>query len=117
MKIRRKKSGKSETKSSSGKNGTGFITFVRTHLPLLIVGTIVILLLFFNEETSLSLNMKYDNEIRELKAKIKSNTDSAEYYRAKREDILNGTQDLEAIAREQYHMQLPTEDVYVIRDK
>ncbi len=98
-------------------NRHGFVAFVRSHLPLLIVGTVVILLLFFNEETSLSLNMKYDNEIRDLKSEIKSNIDSAEYYRAKREAILSGTQDLEAIAREQYHMQRPTEDVYVIRNK
>lgn len=90
---------------------------MRTHLPLLLIGSVVILLLFFNEETSVSLNSKYDAEIRELNAEIRSNHDSAKYYRAKRNAILSGTHDLETIAREQYHMQRPTEDVYIIREK
>lgn len=90
---------------------------MRAHLPLLLIGSVVILLLFFNEETSVSLNSKYDAEIRNLNAEIRSNRDSAEYYRAKRNAILSGTHDLETIAREQYHMQRPTEDVYIIREK
>ena len=85
-----------------------------SHLPLIIIGSVVVLLLFFNEDTSIARNMEYENRIRELKAEIKLNRDSAAIYRAKREAILYGREDLEHLAREQYNMQRPTEDVYIL---
>ena len=87
----------------------------RSSLPLLIVGILAVLLLFFNDETSMRLNMAYDHQIRELRKEIKTANDSAEYYRSKREALLHGTEDLEEVAREQYRMQRPTEDVYIIK--
>lgn len=87
-----------------------------SHLPLFLIGTVVVLLLFFNEETSISLNMEYQKEIARLNREIKENLDSAAYYRARREAILHGEADLEHLAREQYNMQKPTEDVFVIRE-
>lgn len=89
----------------------------RAHLPLIAVGAVVILFLFFNEETSLSLNMKYENQIKELKSQIKLSNDSAAYYRQKRRNLLSGTEDLERIAREQYNMQRAQEDVYIVNDR
>jgi hypothetical protein len=86
----------------------------KSHLPLLVIGSIVILLLFFNDETSLSLNLKYEREIRELTEQIKLCCDSAQYYKEKRMAIESGDDDLEHIAREQYHMQRPTEDVFIV---
>jgi hypothetical protein len=86
----------------------------KSHLPLLVIGSIVILLLFFNDETSLSLNLKYEREIRELTEQIKLCRDSAQYYKEKRMAIESGDDDLEHIAREQYHMQRPTEDVFIV---
>jgi hypothetical protein len=80
----------------------------------LVIGSIVILLLFFNDETSLSLNLKYEREIRELTEQIKLCCDSAQYYKEKRMAIESGDDDLEHIAREQYHMQRPTEDVFIV---
>lgn len=93
------------------------IASCRSHLPLVVVGAAVILMLFFNEETSLSLNMKYEHEIERLKANIEANDDSASYYNRKRMRLLSDTEDLEAVAREQYNMQRPTEDVYIIKEK
>lgn len=89
----------------------------RSHLPLVVVGAAIILMLFFNEETSLSLNMKYEREIEHLKAAIEANDDSAAYYNRKRMRLLSDSEDLEAVAREQYNMQRPTEDVYIIKEK
>ena len=86
----------------------------RAHLPLTAVGGVVILFLFFNEETSLSLNMEYESQIKELKREIKECRDSAVYYRQKRENLLSGTEDLERVAREQYNMQRLQEDVYIV---
>lgn len=87
----------------------------KSGFPVLIVGAIVVVMLLFNDETSVSLNMKYQNDIVELKKQIKLNYDSAAYYKEKKESILNGGADLEKIAREQYHMQKPTEDIFIIK--
>lgn len=73
------------------------------------------LVLFLNDDTSISLNMKYDKEIYSLRQQIKECQDSAEYYRSRKEALLNGTRDLEHIAREQFHMQRPTEDVFILK--
>ena len=86
----------------------------RSHLPVIIIGSIVVLLLFFNEETSVRLNMEYEKEISHLRQEIQENLDSAAYYRQRREALEYGTEDLEHLAREQYHMQRPGEDVFLL---
>ena len=75
----------------------------------------MIAVLFFDEDTSISLNMAYDRQIYRLKEEIKQNRDSAAYYRSQREALVTGTHDLEHLAREQYHMQRPTEDVFILK--
>lgn len=87
----------------------------RSHLPLVIIGSIVVMLLFFNDETSLALNMEYEKEINRLTLEIKECRDSAAFYRQQRESLLHDNEDLEHIARERFHMQKPTEDVYILK--
>lgn len=87
----------------------------KSHIPLVLIGSLVVLLLFFNDETSLALNMKYEKEINRLTLEIKECKDSAAYYRAQRESIIHDTEDLEHLARERFHMQRPTEDVYILK--
>lgn len=87
----------------------------RSHLPMLIIAGVIVMLLLFNEDTSVELNVKYQKEINELRREIKSNLDSAEYYRTRRMAIERGESDLEHIAREQYHMQRLTEDVFLLK--
>lgn len=84
-------------------------------MPLIIIGTLVVVLLFFNEETSLALNMKYEKEINRLSEEIRECRDSAVYYRKQREAIIHDSEDLEHLARERFHMQKPTEDVYILK--
>lgn len=86
----------------------------RSHLPVIILGTLIVLLLFFNEDTSVKLNVEYQNRINELQREIRLNKDSAAYYRERRHAIESGSADLEVVAREQFHMQKPTEDVFII---
>lgn len=88
----------------------------KSHLPVIVIGSLLVLLLFFNEETSVKLNMEYQNQINELQRLIKLNDDSAEYYRQRRHAIESGQADLEQVAREQFHMQRPTEDIYLIKE-
>ena len=87
----------------------------KSHLPLVVIGSLVVLLLFFNDETSLALNMEYEREINKLTLEIKECKDSAAYYRMQREAIMHDSEDLERMARERFHMQRPTEDVYIIK--
>lgn len=87
----------------------------KSHLPLLVLGTIVVLVLFCNDETSLALNMQYEREINRLSLEIKECRDSAAYYRQQRESLLHDSEDLEHLARERFHMQRPTEDVYILK--
>lgn len=88
----------------------------RSHIAPLILGALVIGLLFFNEDTSWENNMEYQTRIKELESRIKECNDSAEWFRNQRERLLNGDAELEQIAREEYHMQRPTEDVYILTD-
>lgn len=63
----------------------------------------------------MALNMKYEKEINKLSLEIKENKDSAAFYRQQRESLLYDSQDLEHLARERFHMQRPTEDVYILK--
>lgn len=87
----------------------------KSHLPLVLIGSLVVLVLFFNDETSLALNMKYEKEINNLSLQIKECRDSAAFYRQQREAILHDSEDLEHLARERFHMQRPTEDVFILK--
>ncbi|MCH5229566.1 MAG: hypothetical protein J1F12_06180 [Muribaculaceae bacterium] len=87
----------------------------KSHLPLIILGSLVVMLLFFNDETSMALNMKYEKEINKLSLEIKECKDSANFYRQQREAIIHDSEDLEHLARERFHMQRPTEDVYILK--
>lgn len=87
----------------------------RSHIAPLLIGSLVIALLFFNEDTSWKNNMKYQAQIKSLQEEIKVCNDSAQWFRERREQLLTGNEELEQIAREEYHMQKPTEDVYLLR--
>lgn len=87
----------------------------KSHLPLIVIGSLVVLILFFNDETSLALNMKYEKEINRLTLEIKECRDSAAYYRKEREAILHDSEDLEHMARERFHMQRPNEDIFILK--
>ena len=87
----------------------------KSHIPLVVLGSLVVLVLFFNDETSLALNMQYEREINRLSLEIKECRDSAAFYRQQRESLLHDSEDLEHLARERFHMQRPTEDVFILK--
>lgn len=80
---------------------------------LLAVVAFVVFMLFFNEY-SVMKTMEYKREIEELKAQIKLNRDSTEYYREQNARLRTDPATMEKIVREQYHMQRADEDVYII---
>ena len=84
-------------------------------VPLLLIGGIVIALLLLNDDVSISRNYSYMQEITGLRHEIQVNRDSAAYYRAKRRELTSSPDMLEHIAREQYQMQKPDEEVYLLQ--
>lgn len=86
----------------------------KSRIALIVILGLVVLLLFFNEDTSYRLNMEYQEQINDLKRNIKSCEDSAAYYRSRRDALITGTEELEHIAREEYHLQKNSEDVYLL---
>ncbi len=87
----------------------------RSHLPVLVIGSLTVMLLFFNDDTSISQNMEYERQINALSEEIAECLDSAAYYRRQREAITHGTARLEYMAREKFHMQRPSEDVFILK--
>lgn len=67
----------------------------------------------FNDNSILN-HYQYEGEIDRLKAEIKVNRDSLEYYRAMNSRLDTDREAMEQIVREQYHMQRPNEDVYIV---
>lgn len=99
------------------KEKAGFWKRRRGAIPFIVIATVIVVVLFLNEETSVKASMEYEQRINELKREITSNYDSAAYYRAHRLAIEKGEDDLERLARERYHMQRPTEDVFVYEER
>lgn len=91
-----------------------FILRRKSYFTLIFVGVLTIVVLFLNEDTSIKLNLEYQEQIRDLKARIKVCEDSAAWYRTRREALYIGTNELEHVVREQYHMQRASEDLYII---
>ncbi len=89
----------------------------KSRLPMLIVMAIFVVMLIFNDDTSISVSMRYQDEINALQEQIRITADSAQYYRQKREAIEAGRNELEHLARERFNMQRPTEDVYIVTEK
>lgn len=87
----------------------------RSHLPVILISSGVVALLVLNEETSFEKRRELDERIKGLKAEIEQAEDSARYYKQARKDLLTNAEDLEYVAREQYGLQRPTEDVYIVK--
>lgn len=81
-------------------------------LPFFITIAAIIALYFFNDNSALTY---YDYQVRiaELKAQIKENTDTLEYYRQLTRSLDNDRETLERIVRERYHMRRANEEIYL----
>lgn len=68
-------------------------------------------------EYSYKKSVSYELEIKDLKAKIKENIDSASLYQHKAEELNTDRETLEKVAREKYGMKREKEDVYIMEDE
>lgn len=89
----------------------------RRYISLTFIAVIafVLFVLFFNDN-SVMKNYEYRREIEKLKAEIKVNTDSMNYYNRLNRLLETDPHTMERVVREQYHMQRNNEDVYVFVD-
>jgi len=81
-------------------------------LTLIVVVAFVFFVLFFNDNSILQ-SFEYNRQIQALKDEIRANEDTLRYYRDLNERLNTDPETMERIVREQYHMQRPSEDVYV----
>lgn len=81
-------------------------------LSLLVVLGFVAFVLFFNEN-SVMKSMDYASEIRDLEAQIAQYEDTLRYYQELNARLDSDPRELERIVRVNYHMQRPSEDVYI----
>lgn len=84
------------------------------NIPLLLIGVFCVGILLLNDDASFSRSVVYEQDILRLKQQIKECEDSADYYRNLRLAIEEGGDALEFLAREQYHMKRPSEDVFLL---
>lgn len=92
-----------------------FINWCRRYVSLILVGVIAfVIYAFFFDENSVGRMNELNVEIRRLKTEIKANQDTMEHYRALNRRLDTSAAEMERIVREQYHMQRPNEDVYIV---
>lgn len=72
----------------------------------------IVSLYFFNDNSALTY---YESQLRisSLKAEIKENVDTLEYYRAMTRSLDRDRASIERIVRERHHMRRANEDVYI----
>ena len=81
-------------------------------LPLLAVMAFMAYLLFFNEH-SMMADMEYARQERELLSRIAQYEDTLLHYQRLNSKLDTDPAELEKIVREHYHMQRPSEAVYI----
>ena len=82
------------------------------HLPFVAIAVFLLYLLFMGDNNFLK-SLRYRSEANALKREIAENADSAAFYNAKVRELITDRETLEKIAREQYGMKRPGEDVYI----
>lgn len=92
-----------------------FLSWCRRYLKLDFIGTasVIVFVLFFNDNSVVN-SIEYSREIERLKLEIKEYNDTFYYYRSLNQSLMRNPETMERIVREQYHMQRPQEDVYII---
>lgn len=95
---------------------SNFYTWSRRYISLnfLTMCGIIIYLCFFNDNSVTDM-YRYQQEIDTKRAEIKSNLDTIRYYETMLERLRTDPETMERIVREQYHMQRPNEDIYIVK--
>lgn len=94
---------------------SSFLSWCRRYLKINFLGTaaVIIFVLFFNDNSVVN-SIEYAREIERLRLEIKEYNDTFRYYRNMNQSLTRNPETMERIVREQYHMQRPQEDVYLV---
>ncbi|MBD5179448.1 MAG: septum formation initiator family protein [Muribaculaceae bacterium] len=79
---------------------------------LMVVLAFMAFVLFFNDN-SIAKSYEYAAEIRSLEERISQYEDTLRHYQELNRRLDSDPRELERIVREHYHMQRPSEDVYI----
>ena len=79
---------------------------------LMVVLAFMAFVLFFNDN-SIAKSYEYAAEIRSLEERISPYEDTLRHYQELNRRLDSDPRELERIVREHYHMQRPSEDVYI----
>lgn len=90
------------------------LQWIRRYVSLwsVAVTACMVYLLFFNDN-SVKTSMEYATQVRQLKREIAACEDTLRLYDELNRRLDTDPTELEKIVREHYHMQRPSEDVYV----
>lgn len=89
--------------------------------PLLNKYVITVLVIFifvvFIDENSVMRRIKLEHEINGLRREISQYSEQRDQSTAKLNALQAGNEELERIAREDYYMKKPDEEIFIIKDK
>ena len=83
-------------------------------VSLLVAVGLIVYILFFSDN-SVSETYMYDRQIASLNMAIRQAGDSLDYYRNLEQRLNTDPAAMEQVVRENYHMQRPDEDVFVVQ--
>ena len=78
---------------------------------------IFVIFIIFIDENSCIQRIRYDAEINDLRQQIAAQNDTTNYYNRQIERLKTDKNVVEQIAREQYYMSKPNEDIYIVEPK
>lgn len=94
-------------------------SFIRNRISVgkLFLAIFIIFIIFIDENKFRIQRIKYDAEINDLRKQIAAQNDTTEYYNRRIEELKTDKNIIEQVAREQYLMSKPNEDIYLIENK
>lgn len=75
---------------------------------------VLVVMLFFLSDSSVSKRIRYETQIKELEAQIEYYHQQTESDRQKLHELQSNDEDLEKFARENYLMKKENEDIFII---
>ncbi len=91
------------------------LTFIRTHFSvgkLFLLGFVIFIICL--DDYSCVQRVKNDKEINNLRQQIKGLNDTTELYNQRAKELKHDKELIEQIAREEYLMKKPNEEIYII---
>lgn len=83
------------------------------NVGFIVMVSVLVYIMFFSDNSVIDYN-RYQAEVDDLKIKIMECNDSIEYYENLNRSLSTDPATMERIVREEYHMQRPNEDIYLV---